>query len=126
MNAVESRPKDLVLQFVCDNGANPNEMRGSYNIALWLEGAPVEVKNKFIDLASGLYGDCGLRVCSTCGKFMTEGYYLAGDYACSEECAIRNYMSDGKTTELEACELFEQELLIDEETCAGEVYWTEW
>ena len=91
MQAVESKPKDLIMHFVCENGADENEMSDTYHIALWLEGAPKDVKEKFIDLANCLDDDCRLRVCSECGKFMTEGYLLCdGDwYACSEQCAVR-------------------------------------
>lgn len=35
-----------------------------------------------------------VHVCHHCGKPMTEGYYLDGDYACSDECAIALYDGD--------------------------------
>lgn len=130
MKAVESRPNGLVLQFICDNGANPHEMQGAYNIALWLEGAPVEVKNKFIDMASGLYGDCGLRVCSTCGKFMTEGYLLFGSdaYACSESCAVQLYQKNYRERfgMNQAPAEARRDLSYDLEHNSDDNFWTQW
>lgn len=61
------------------------------------------------------------RVCDTCGKWHTEGYYLAGEYACSEECAIALYDGDA--------DVFNADLaLLDNPATAddAEVYWTEW
>lgn len=130
LNAVESKPHELVLHFVCDNGANRNEMTDNYHIALWLEGAPVTVKNKFIDLASGLFGDCGLRVCSKCGRFMKEGYLLHGCdlYACTESCAIQLYQEDYRErygmnqSPAEA----RRDLVYDLEHYPDDNFWTEW
>lgn len=59
-----------------------------------------------------------LRVCSHCGMPMKEGYYLAGEYACSNECAIALYDGDEKQ--------FNEDLQYDEEYNTGEVYYTEW
>ena len=91
--------------------------------------ADKDVKKEFLELVEEMnpttYDDMGIRVCDTCGKFMTEGYYLAGEYACSEECAVKNYMEDG-LDESTAKDMFQHDLDEDEETCAGEVYWTEW
>ena len=57
------------------------------------------------------------RTCDHCGAHMTEGYYLAGEYACSEACAIELYDGD------EAA--FREDLSHAEED-NGEVYFTEW
>lgn len=32
-----------------------------------------------------------IRRCDHCGKPMKEGYYLAGEYACSDECCLALY-----------------------------------
>ncbi|MBP5461434.1 MAG: hypothetical protein J6Y20_04845 [Lachnospiraceae bacterium] len=130
MKAVELRPKELVLHFVCDNGAAPNEMRDTYHIALWLEGAPVKVKCRFVDLASGLYGDCGLRVCTKCGKFMTEGYILNGgdSYACSESCAVQLYQENCRKRigMNQAPAEARRDLEYDLERYPDDNFWTEW
>ena len=62
------------------NGANPNELKDSYNIALWFEGAPAAIKKEFLDEFN--QDNNNLRVCSHCGRFMYEGYLLDLD-ACS-------------------------------------------
>lgn len=51
-----------------------------------------------------------VRFCDVCSKPMTEGYFVAGTYYCSDECL----RSD--TTEEEYNELYED----------GDAYWTEW
>lgn len=102
-----------------------------------LMSAGKETKQDFLELVEELnvdaYDSMGLCVCDECGCFMYEGYYLAGEYACSEECAIKNYMhtsyvhsEDGVVDSKTAKELFENVLEYDEENCVGEVYWTEW
>lgn len=107
------------------------------NLSDELYNASKEVKEEFLELVEELnpdvYDDLGLRICSECGKFMCEGYYLAGEYACSEECAVKNYMhtsyshsEDGIVDEETAKKLFQNDLDIDEEQCLGEVYYTEW
>lgn len=35
-----------------------------------------------------------IRRCDHCGKPMKEGYYLAGEYACSDECCLALYDGD--------------------------------
>lgn len=59
-----------------------------------------------------------IRKCDHCGKPMKEGYYLGGEYACSEECAIALYNGDKAQ--------FEDDLEQDELHNYGEVYYTEW
>lgn len=99
--------------------------------------ASKEIKEEFLELVEELspicYDDLGLRVCSECGKFMIEGYYLAGEYACSDECAIKNYMHTSSrrsknemVNEETAKKLFEEDLEYDEKYCVGDVYYTEW
>ena len=63
--------------------------------------------------------EIGYRICSHCGKKMEEGYYLNGDYACSDECAIALY--DGDEEELRR-DLEEEDLECGSTDC----YWTEW
>lgn len=129
INIISHTVFDRALGFVLLHGANRREMSDAYHIALWMEGAPAGVKREFLDTFDEA-AEGGLRVCSTCGQWMTEGYYLAGDYACSDECAIRNYIETSTyhtiETEEEAREVFERDLRIDEEACLGEVYWTQW
>ena len=95
------------------------------------------VKEEFLELIEELnpmcYDNLRIRICSECGKFMIEGYYLAGEYACSEECAIKNYMhtssrhSENEIVDEEtAKKLFEKDLEYDEEHCVCDVYYTEW
>ena len=107
------------------------------NLSDELYDADKQLKEEFIDLVqeldADLYDEFGLRVCSECGKFMTEGYYLSGDYACSYGCAVKNYMhtsynhsDDGVVSEETAKELLEEDLEIDDKECLGEVYYTEW
>lgn len=58
-----------------------------------------------------------LRVCSHCGRPMMRGYYLGGEYACSDECRLELY--DGNQT------LMEEDLShVEEDDC--ETYYTEW
>ena len=35
-----------------------------------------------------------IRRCDNCGKPMKEGYYLAGEFACSDECCLALYNGD--------------------------------
>lgn len=49
---------------------------------------------------------------------MKEGYYIDGEYACTEECAIALYDGDKSA--------FEYDLEQDEEHNYGIVYYTEW
>lgn len=58
-----------------------------------------------------------MRLCSYCGKPMKEGYYLAGEYACSDECCLALYRGDKARMEEDLSRANE----ID-----GECYWTEW
>lgn len=63
------------------------------------------------------------RICTHCGKHITEGYYLEnlGTYACSEECAIAQYDNNEQA--------FRDSIWLDDE---GELaddsptFWTEW
>lgn len=65
-----------------------------------------------------------IRRCSVCGKPMTEGYYLDGDYACSDECRNEWYMKHGDTrNDLEAAI---KEYYQDSEEDDSEYYWTDW
>ena len=40
-----------------------------------------------------------VRTCDNCGKPMLEGYYLGGEHACSDECALALYGGDKKQME---------------------------
>ena len=63
--------------------------------------------------------DSNYRVCSHCGKHFHEGYFLGGEYACSEECAVALYGGDR--------EQFEADLEMEEtEPGTTECYWSVW
>ena len=98
------------------NGANPNELKDSYNIALWFEGAPAAIKKEFLDEFN--QDNNNLRVCSHCGRFMYEGYLLDWRYACSDECAIALY--DGDEAQLR------EDIRASVEEDDGDFFWTEW
>ena len=109
------------------------------NLSNELYDAPRHIKEEFMDLVQeldeDLYYDFGLRVCTECGKFMCEGYYLAGDYACSYDCAVMNYMhtsynhsedGSGLVDEETAKILLRRDLDEDDKECLGYVYYTKW
>jgi len=54
-----------------------------------------------------------MRICSHCGKAMSEGYVIAGgiEYYCSDACLHEHYTPE------------EWEDMYDDD---GENYWTEW
>lgn len=58
-----------------------------------------------------------IRKCDHCGKPMKEGYYLAGEYACSDACCLALYHGDIE-------QMVEDLSHADEPN--GECYWTEW
>lgn len=78
-----------------------------------IEELDIDERNEFLED----YGITRLRVCDVCGKLYHEGYYLDGDYACDDECAIELYKGDEFVfrTDLEHA---------DEDD--GNVYWTAW
>ncbi len=61
--------------------------------------------------------DENVRRCDHCGKPMREGYYLDGEYACSDEYALA--LCHGDKAQME-------EALSQAEEENGECYWTEW
>lgn len=63
------------------------------------------------------FSEDNIRTCDVCGLPMSEGYYLAGEYACDEECCLKVY--DGDKTQME-----EDLSHAEEDFC--ETYWTEW
>ena len=84
-----------------------------------------EINLDFLMLLMDLYIDsCGendlteeIRRCDHCGKPMKEGYYLAGEYACSDECCLALY--DGDAQQM-------NDDLSKADTDGGECYYTEW
>lgn len=58
-----------------------------------------------------------IRRCDNCGKPMKEGYYLGGEFACSDECCLALYNGDKAQMEEDLSH-------ADEDWC--ETYWTEW
>nr|DAE30235.1 MAG TPA: protein of unknown function (DUF3330) [virus sp. ct5rm7] len=61
--------------------------------------------------------DENVRRCDHCGKPMKEGYYLGGEYACSDECALALYHGDQAQMEEDLSHAEEED---------SECYWTEW
>lgn len=61
--------------------------------------------------------DENVRRCDHCGKPMKEGYYLGGEYACSDECALALYHGDKARMDEDLSHAEEED---------GECYWTEW
>lgn len=58
-----------------------------------------------------------IRRCVVCGKPIKEGYYLGGEYACSDDCALALYNGD------------EKQMYIDlhyPDKASGECYWAAW
>lgn len=73
----------------------------------------------FVDLV----WDTPIRRCSECGKLMRTGYYLNGDYACSDECRNKIYKTDyDLATDAEA----EAQYLEECELHDSDYYYTEW
>ena len=68
------------------------------------------------------YGIETVRVCDNCGKVIHEGYTLAGEHACCDECAIALYVDKNGNILPNAEELFNQDLEENDEEC----YWTAW
>lgn len=61
--------------------------------------------------------DDHIRRCVQCGKPMKEGYYLGGEYACSDNCALELYNGDEKQMHVDLSHADEDD---------GECYWTAW
>ena len=145
LNETEKQIKDRIVSFInyClaqdESNATYHSFYGFYvshfnkvcaesdladRLAEELIQASKDVKNEFMD-EFDVYGTDGtVRVCDHCGKFMFEGYYLAGEYACSEECAVELYPDTMSREERE--QQFKDDLQFDEDNCTGECYWTEW
>ena len=70
------------------------------------------MKNYSQDDYKGLFESDSARVCSVCGKAMTQGFVIGDgeDYYCSEECLYSVY------TEQEYIDMYESD----------HAYWTEW
>lgn len=58
-----------------------------------------------------------IRRCDHCGKPMKEGYYLAGEFACSDECCLALYNGDKAQME---------EDLSHADEIWSDIYYTEW
>ena len=108
---------------VCDERDLPSKL------AEELYSANINVKDAFMeiimDIDEVLYDTIGLRVCSVCGKFIDEGYYIDGDYACSDECAVKLPRYRGMKPGDAYPQLY-QDVDTDNEENRGEVYWTDW
>lgn len=58
-----------------------------------------------------------VRCCDYCGKPMKKGYYLFGEYACSDECCLALFNGDKEEMD---------ESLSDDSGDNDTYYWTEW
>lgn len=58
-----------------------------------------------------------IRRCDNCGKPMSAGYYLAGEFACSDECCLALYNGDREQME---------EDLSHAHEIWSDIYYTEW
>ena len=97
-----------------------DDMKDMYSVLVEGEGDNMSIddKNQFIED----YGIETLQVCDNCGNFMHEGYTLAGEHACCDECAIALYVDNNGNILPNAEELFNQDLEENDEEC----YWTAW
>ncbi len=68
-------------------------------------------------LHDGVYPAHEIRTCDVCGLPMSEGYYLAGEYACDKDCCLEVYDDDKKQME---------EDLSHAEENGCDTYYTEW
>lgn len=68
------------------------------------------------------YGIETLSVCENCGKMIHEGYTLAGEHACCDECAIALYRDKDGNVYPNAEELFNRDIKENSDVC----YWTAW
>lgn len=68
------------------------------------------------------YGIETLSVCENCGKMIHEGYNLACEYACCDECAIALYRDKDGNVYPNAEELFNRDIEEYSDLC----YWTVW
>lgn len=145
LNETEKQIKDRIVSFI-NYSLGQDESDGTYHafygfyvsnfnkvcdksdladrLAEELMQASKDVKTDFMDEFDVYSIDGTVRVCDHCGKFMFEGYYLAGEYACSEECAVELYPDTMSREERE--QQFKDDLQFDEDNCTGECYWTEW
>lgn len=88
----------------------------------FIYNAPKETKNDFLGLLDA-NNVGGLRICSVCGEFMTEGYITAEfDYYCSDKCRLEDYVkyTDGDYGKAE--ELIAEDFTEDSE----DFFYTEW
>lgn len=79
-----------------------------------------EICTDQMEVANYTVLDCdndNIRRCDHCGKPMSKGYYLGGEYACSDECCLALY--DGDKAQME-------EDLSHAEEDDAECYYTEW
>ena len=129
MEIIGRNPFDRVLGFMLLHGANKKEMTDVYHLALWIEGAPTDVKDMFLETFNE--NDWPeLRICDTCGCFMNEGYLLGGmmEHYCSRECAVKSYIKDALKFAYEEITYEEAERRLDHDLDfnADDCFWTEW
>ena len=134
-NMIADARFEHVVAFALKNGADYGLICDKTEFVIWITRCAEKcVKNEFLDDFCPSWGDSGLRVCSNCGKFMTEGYLLDDEYACTDDCGIELYRkemydADSENHEVKrevAEEQMRYDLERDDELCAGVYYWTEW
>lgn len=76
----------------------------------------IDERNEFLED----YGIDTLRVCDNCGKLIHEGYVLAGEHACCDDCAIALYRDSDGNVDPDAEELFRNDLENNSDDC----YWS--
>ena len=65
----------------------------------------------------GKFNSDNVRLCDNCGIPMIKGYYLGGEFACSDECTLILYNGDEEQMNQDLSHAKEED---------GECYWTEW
>lgn len=98
--------EELFKELVCKEFGRRWDGKSTLRPANWQEAWEAVVNDTFHSFDQDEYNDIGsayhdamnfdenVRVCSHCGKPMTSGYYLAGEYACSDECCLALYDGD--------------------------------
>lgn len=86
-------------------------------LSKWEEKYTPALNDLYKAEAKGVLDDDHIRFCDHCGLPMFDGYYLAGEFACSDRCALALY--DGDEVQM-------KEDLSHANEDDGECYWTEW
>ncbi len=99
--------------------ATKDEIGKPYELLVLGEIANVPIEDRD-ELLVEDYGIETVRVCDNCGKVFHEGYVLAGEHACCDECAIALYKDSNGNILPNAEELFQTDIEENDDDC----YWT--